>query len=872
VISAGDRVGEYTIVEPISVGKSGQADVYLARRSDDTGSPFAIKILAEHLKSDSRSVKDFEEEAELLTKLAHRNIVRIEAFDTSPPTPYIVQEYIQGRTVAEVLAQTVGPLPLDSVLRIALQVADALSYAHGLEYFKIKQTKDGGKSSRKQRGIIHRDLSSDNILITESGDVRLIDFGIARAVGVATITTATGIGKEYYVAPEVEVGGETAFSPAVDIYSFGVCLYEMVMTGRPEKRRISVLRQFHKNLHHLYAAFPDDVPEKLRQVIVHCVQREPKARPPIMEEVKDCLLSIPEELAGGGTPATEVPHGLSIQSGLFRLDRLLALPKENAGDMSMRFALDAEETRLLVLCDGQTKVYSFNLSGGEKQVYHVPRGQRLSALAPIDGHQALGVLTQREGLLLLDESGEWNAIKSSACAGEPRTIPDSLVVLGESVYLGDYATGRIVRLHAEDASLGSSTPEGSVAQLGPFTICEESLFSIDMTRNVLLKADLALEKFEVVASLPGCGWPISIAARENLLFIVDAQNRCLYLVSDAGHNLDVSPITWEKELTISQVVFSESLSRLIVLEVSLPALMFFEVKPIDSEVLQLSGALRGLGMQAPELSYQEIETSVLSSIRQSRTKEALGFRVVDRLKRLETSRIAVALQAAVYSELAATAQQDGNKGLLRRLACLVDDLGNSEKAKQLYSAYLSQVDGYDPVIRDKYGKLLEREQLWEEIRDLEGKFLTRPYFRDIPANRGPFESSYQRLRRAYAALGVPVPKEFRIPPTSQLYRAIQLLGAREYEEARKLFAQMIDSEDYRQMRPADAILMLAGHADSIKRRLGVLTVQDWQEVHSSLSILVRDYSDSEGFNSEYRRDLEAARRQVEKLKGASTPS
>jgi serine/threonine protein kinase len=872
VISAGDRVGEYTIVEPISVGKTGQADVYLARRSDGAGSPFAIKILAEHLKSDKRSVRDFEEEAELLTKLAHRNIVRIEAFDTSPPTPYIVQEYIKGRTLAQVLAETADALPLDTALRIAAQVADALSYAHGLEYFKIKQTKNGGKSSRKQRGIIHRDLSSDNILITESGDVRLIDFGIARAVGVTTITTATGIGKEYYVAPEVEVGGETAFSPAVDIYSFGVCLYEMVMTGRPEKRRISVLRQFHKNLHHLYAAFPDDVPEKLRELIVHCVQREPKDRPHTREEVKDRLLSIQEERARAGTPATEVPDGLKLQSGLLILDRILTLPKENAGDTSMRFALDAEETRLLVLCDGQTKVYSFNLSGGEKQVYHVPRGQRLSALAASEGHHALAVLTQREELLQLDESGEWHAIESSVRLEAPKTIPDSLIVLGRSVYLGDYASGRIVRLHAEDASLTGSTPEGSFAQLGPFTICGESLFCIDMVRKLLLKADLALEKVEVVASLPNCGWPISLAARGNLLFIVDAQNRCLSLVNDAGDSVDVSPVTWEKDLAISQVVFSKSLSRLIALEVSLPALIFLKVQPVDSEVLQLSVILRGLGIQVPQLSYEEIEKSVRSSLRESQSREALAFRVLDKLKRLESSRAAVALQVAVCSELAAAAQQDQNRGLLRRLACLVDNLGNSQTAKQLYVAYLSQVNGYDPEIRDKYGRLLEVEERWEEIKDLEGQFLTRSYFRDLPRNRSAYESSYQRLRRAYAALGVPLPKEFRVSPTSQLLKATALLRAREFGEARELFAQMIESEDYKQMKSADAILMLAGHAESIKRRLGVLSLQDWEEVHRSLSILVRDYSDSEGFNSEYHRDLEAARRQVEKLKAESSPS
>ena len=179
----GDKVGDYIIEEPISVGKTGQADIYRARRDDASGSPIAVKILAEHLKSNKRSLKNFEEEAELLTKLDHRNIVRIEAFDTSPPTPYIAQEYIEGRSLAELLKQSEEPLPFEMILDIALQVTDALSYAHNLAYFRIKETQKGGKSSKKYRGITHRDLSTDNILITESGEVKLIDFGIARAVG-----------------------------------------------------------------------------------------------------------------------------------------------------------------------------------------------------------------------------------------------------------------------------------------------------------------------------------------------------------------------------------------------------------------------------------------------------------------------------------------------------------------------------------------------------------------------------------------------------------------------------------------------------------------------------------------------------------------
>jgi len=407
-MKSGDKIGEYIIEEPISVGKTGQADIYLARRTDGIEEPVAIKVLAEHLQFDEKSIKNFEEEAEILTKLRYKNIVRLEAFDTSPPTPYIVQEFIKGRSVTELLKQSDEPLPFDTILQIAMQVADALSYAHGLEYFKIKATKKGGKSSKKYRGIIHRDISTDNILITENGGAKLIDFGIARAVGVTTITTTTGIGKEFYIAPEVELGSEVVFSPTVDTYSFGVCLYEMVMTGRPERQRISVLKQFQRNLHHLYSAFPDDVPEDLKKIIVHCVQREPKDRPQTMKEVKETLFRIQEQLASVKTDMVGMPEGVTIRSELLTFDQLLKLDTENAGDLSMRFSLNEEETRIFLLCDKQTKMYSFNLSGGEKQVHHVPHGKRLTALAGTKGEQALGVLAAPERdfyYLMRQESG-----------------------------------------------------------------------------------------------------------------------------------------------------------------------------------------------------------------------------------------------------------------------------------------------------------------------------------------------------------------------------------------------------------------------------------------------------------------------------------
>lgn len=867
-MKAGDKIGNYIIEEPISVGKTGQADVYRARRCDGTGAPIAIKILAEHLKFDEKSIRSFEEEGELLTKLNHRNIIRIESFDTSPPIPYIAQEYVEGSSVAEMLKQSEGPLPFDTLLRIALQVAEAISYAHSLEYFKIKATTKGGKSSKKYTGIVHRDLSTDNILITENGEVKLIDFGIARAVGVTTITKTTGIGKEFYIAPEVEVGSEVEFSSTVDIYSFGVCLYEMVMTGRPERQRISVLKQFQRNLHHLYAAFPDEVPGDLKNLIVQCVQREPKDRPQSMDGVKDTLFMIQEQLASVKTDMVGIPAGLTIRSELLSFDRLSKLGTENAGDLFMRISLNEEETRIFLLCDKQTKVESFNLSGGEKQVHHVPHGKQLTALAAAKGEQALGVLADRKGLLLLDEIGEWHALKCGTDIGEPKTVPDNLILLGKSIYIGDYAAHKVCRLLIDDGTLVGAIPEDRITQLGPFGIGGKHLFCIDLISKVLLKADLELKTIEKAAFMANFDWPISLTVKGNLLFIIDLQNRRLSIITDTGDNVDLSALTWGDELTLSHVLYSQKASKLIALETSIPALLFFTVKDVDLEIVRLSHFVRKFGIEVSEFSYPAIESSVLSFIRNCPDPEAFAHRFVDGVKKVTgTGKKGVKLQIAIYSLLVTVIPQKKRKGSLREIAQVVEQLGEEERAKQLYLEYLNEVNGYDPEIRDKYGRLLELGDRWEEIKDYEGAFLSQLYFRHSPDNRIAYERSYRRLRKAYTRLGIPIPKHLRVPPTSEMLKAKSLLVARKYEEARSIFAEIIQNEDYKQMKSVDAIAVLTGYAVSIKRCLRVLTVDDWQEVYRSLSILVRDYSNNEGLDSQYSKDLEAARRQIEKLNG-----
>jgi hypothetical protein len=641
------------------------------------------------------------------------------------------------------------------------------------------------------------------------------------------------------------------------------------MTGRPERERLSVLKQFQRNLHHLYGAFPDSIPDDLKKIIVDCVRREPQERPQTMEEVREPLLRLQKQLAHTQVDKEGIPEGLVVRSQVLTFERLLRLSPEATGDLCMRVALSEEETRILLLCDKQAKVQSFNLSGGEKMSHFVPRGKKLTALAGMKGAQALGMLADREGLLRLDERGEWHTVAETIDAGGPRTVPDSLIPLGESVYVGDYAANRITRALVEDGTLVGATPEGHIIQLGPLGMGGDGLFCVDMATKELLKADLELKSIEKIALLTDCGWPTSLTNTNGLSFIVDSQGRHLSILAHTGDCVEADALTWKDNLTISQVVFSRRTSSLIALETSTPVLLFFQVRDVDSEVVRLASAIRDLGIQVPDLSYEVLEDSVRSFVETCTDKKAFTLRLVDKLKKnLKAGQKGVKLQVALYSLLPDIVPQEERRSSLRDAAQAVEQLGDLETAKELYLDYLNEphIKGYDPEIREKYGRLLEIEEKWQEIIDFEGEFLSSAYF-DQPGIRFAYEQSYQRLRNAYTRLGIPIPRHLVPPPTSELAKAKGLMENREYREAAAILAEIIKNGDYMQMEPADAIAVLAGHAKCIKCRLQAMTVEDWQDIYRSLYILVRDYSGHRGFDPQYARDLEAARKQIEKLEG-----
>jgi eukaryotic-like serine/threonine-protein kinase len=197
--------GRYRAVRRIDAG--GMGEIWEA---DDTllGRRVAVKVLAEELAGDRAAVRRFRREARATAKLAHPNVTRVFDF-VDGAAPFLVLELLEGQTLAERLRRG-GAMPPGEAVRIAAAVADSLDAAH-------------------RAGIIHRDIKPSNIMLTPSGEVKVMDFGIAAAWEVHSTTGLQLLATASYVAPERVAGGRA--SPSADLYSLGVVLYEM-LTGR----------------------------------------------------------------------------------------------------------------------------------------------------------------------------------------------------------------------------------------------------------------------------------------------------------------------------------------------------------------------------------------------------------------------------------------------------------------------------------------------------------------------------------------------------------------------------------------------------------------------------------------------------------------
>jgi serine/threonine-protein kinase len=288
----GAKLGNYRILEKIGAG--GQGTVY---KATDTklGRAVVIKVLPPELTVKEANLKRFEREARLASALDHPNICTIFDLNDLNGVHFIAMQFVEGKNVRELVNGR--PLDLSSALSITIQVADALAAAH-------------------ERGIIHRDVKAGNVMVTPSGQVKILDFGLAKLVDESHITggihhtdlTEVGIpyGTATYAAPE-QARGERVDARA-DIFSTGVLLYEMLTGTWPFQGKTSVdVRHavLHEEPKPLSEARPGGAPPRLQAILDRAMAKNPKDRYQKVNELRDDLRTALREIEVGGPQVYE---------------------------------------------------------------------------------------------------------------------------------------------------------------------------------------------------------------------------------------------------------------------------------------------------------------------------------------------------------------------------------------------------------------------------------------------------------------------------------------------------------------------------------------------------------------------------------------
>jgi eukaryotic-like serine/threonine-protein kinase len=284
-LAAGTKLGSYEITGAIGAG--GMGEVYRARDAK-LGRDVALKVLPQAFARDAERMARFQREAKVLASLNHPNIATIHGLEDSGTTHALVMELVEGPTLADRIRQ--GPIPIDEALRIAKQICEALEYAH-------------------ERGIVHRDLKPANIKVTNDDAVKVLDFGLAKAIEgdpssidisssptMSRMATMQGVllGTAAYMSPEQAKG--KSVDRRADIWAFGCVLYEMLtgkmaFSGETVTDTLAAVIMKDPDSSQL----PPGTPARVRVLLQRCLQKDPKQR---LRDIGDARISLDELLAG----------------------------------------------------------------------------------------------------------------------------------------------------------------------------------------------------------------------------------------------------------------------------------------------------------------------------------------------------------------------------------------------------------------------------------------------------------------------------------------------------------------------------------------------------------------------------------------------
>ena len=309
---AGTALGRYHLLDRLGAG--GMGEVWRARDAN-LDREVAIKVLTSGTIADAETHARFRREALALSRLSHSGIATVFDFDDFEGTPFLVMELVTGGDLEARLAS--GPMPFDDVRTLGAAIADALQDAHA-------------------NGIVHRDLKPGNIMLTQTGQPKILDFGIAMLLGDAGANklTRTGmiLGSLPYMAPEQLTGD--ADSPQTDLYALGVLLFEMLTGRRPflKERAEALMFEIFGSAPPTVRSLRPDVPDDLDRLVMGCLSKAPADRPANAAAVSAALRA--SGAATSGVTSAETAAMTTIRS-------IAVLPLRNAsGDPTQEYFVD----------------------------------------------------------------------------------------------------------------------------------------------------------------------------------------------------------------------------------------------------------------------------------------------------------------------------------------------------------------------------------------------------------------------------------------------------------------------------------------------------------------------------------------------------
>ncbi|HKF51693.1 MAG TPA: LpqB family beta-propeller domain-containing protein [Candidatus Acidoferrales bacterium] len=429
MLNVASKIGAYEITGAIGAG--GMGEVYRAR---DTrlNRDVALKVLPEALARDTERVARLRREAQTLASLNHPNIAAIYGFEDSGTTHALVMELVEGPTLSERVKA--GAIPVDEALPIAKQIAEGLEYAH-------------------ERGIVHRDLKPGNIKITSSDAVKILDFGLAKAIEsdaasmdisssptITRMATQAGIilGTAAYMSPEQAKG--KSVDRRTDIWAFGCVLYEMLtgkmaFAGETVTDTLAAILKTEPD----WSKLPSATPAHVRVLLRRCLQKDPRQR---LRDIGDARVSLEEVLAG--SPESYSTAGVSFPAARRAMPWALAgliVGGLIAGFGVWKFAPGSESgTHMHFMA-------VTNFAGVQAQPALSPDGRSVAFVSNRDGHYNIYVGLTGGGSLVqvtndanlkarpawspdgatlayarLNDSGLWDIWEVPALGGTPRPV------------------------------------------------------------------------------------------------------------------------------------------------------------------------------------------------------------------------------------------------------------------------------------------------------------------------------------------------------------------------------------------------------------------------------------------------------------------